>query len=471
MRDNPKSLFSLFSAVCASASIVCRDIRWGLRAIVSYKLLPALLVYFLVCNLCIASEIDTVFGAPRGIAIDKLGNMYVADYLGGHTRIAKIDSSRNVRTLVKTAPGATLLTTDAHGNVYLGNGGLIQKIDPSGSLTTLHKNRKNSSDDQMLRSIGGIAIDKDTNIYVADVGAVRKLTPSGRLITVVTAPSSEPHTYRGIAVDSNGNIFVADERNHIIQKIAPDGAITTVAGLAGQRGDVDGIGSESRFFEPIGIAIDSVDNVYVAEYGNGSVRRVSPSGIVTTLPGTAHALGLPVALALDQSGNIFVADVRTNSIHKISPKGVASISPGLYNGYAYASSLCQFNESQYFSCSVRGGNEISVCGSRIIDESRGYLQYRFGKQNAVKLVLPKSLEHPSKSFTQTQPDWMRQATLTIRNGKFSYTVYYAEGDGDLKNGVLITKSGKKVADIPCISGVYGRGLFFDDDVIARGVEK
>jgi len=443
-----------------------------MRAIALQKFLAVLLVCLFTCNFCIASEIDFAFHIPTGVAVDKSGNIYVADLLGSLDRIYKIDTSRKVGTLVDIAPSTTvLLATDARGNVYLTNGDLIQKIEPSGVLTTLHKNKKNTAD-EAFRSIGGIGIDKETNIYVTDVDTVRKITPSGQITTLVVAPRSQLHSYRGIAVDSEGNIFVADEYNHTIQKIAPGGAMTTLAGVAGQIGDADGTGSESRFYGPWGIAIDSTDNVYVADTGNGSIRRISPSGIVTTLPGTAQALGQPVGLALDQSGNIYVADLGTQFIHKISPKGAITVFAGQPDGYGHRSSLCRFNETTYFSCSVKGGKIVAVCGSRIIDESRGYLQYRFGKENAVELVLPRSLEHPSKFFTQTQTNWMRrrEATLTIRNGEFAYTVYYAEGEGDLENGVLLTKSGKKVADIHCTGALTGGSMFFDESVIKRDIE-
>lgn len=443
-----------------------------MRAFALHELLTVLFLCFLTCNACASeSEIDFPFHIPTGIAIDKSGNIYVADLLGSLDRIYRIDASRKVGTLADIAPStAVLLATDARGNLYLANGDLIQKIEPSGTPTTLHKNKKSSSADLAFRSIGGIAIDKETNIYVTDVDTVRKITPSGQVTTLVVAPGDRSHTYRGIAVDSKGNIFVADEYNHTIQRIVPSGAMTTFAGVEGQIGDADGTGPESRFYGPWGIAIDGADNIYVADSGNGSIRRISPTALVTTLPGTAQALGEPVDLALDQSGNIYVADLRTQFIHKIAREGAITVFAGHRDGYGHRPSLCRFNETTYFSCSVNGGKIIAVCGSRIIDESRGYLQYRFGKENAIELTLPNALGHPSKFFTQTQANGGRRqdGTLTIRNGKFSYTVYHSQGVGHLENGVLLTKSGKAIANIQCDDGfAYGKGLFFDETVIKR----
>src|SRR5205814_9459442 len=90
-----------------------------------------------------------------------------------------------------------------------------------------------------------------------------------------------------VAADSSGNIYVADQLNHTIRKITPAGAVTTLAGLAGSRGSVDGNGSVARFDHPNAVAVDSSGNVYVADTSNSTIRKITPAGDVSTLAGLA----------------------------------------------------------------------------------------------------------------------------------------------------------------------------------------
>src|SRR6516162_64795 len=128
-----------------------------------------------------------------------------------------------------------------------------------------------------------------------------------------------PH---GVATDSSGNVYVADAGNNTIRKITPAGVVTTLAGLAGSSGSADGTGSAARFFQPQGVATDSLGNVYVADTPNNTIRKITPAGVVTTLAGLAGSHGTndgtgsaarfynPWGVATDASGNVYVADYR-----------------------------------------------------------------------------------------------------------------------------------------------------------------
>ena len=131
---------------------------------------------------------------------------------------------------------------------------------------------------------------------------------------------------QGVATDSSGNVYVADTFNNTIRKITPAGAVTTLAGLGGTYGSTDGMGSAARFYRPFGVATDSSGNVYVADSGNDTIRKITPAGAVTTLAGLARSWGsadgtgsaarfnYPIAVATDSSGYVYVADTDNHTI-------------------------------------------------------------------------------------------------------------------------------------------------------------
>ncbi len=146
---------------------------------------------------------------------------------------------------------------------------------------------------------------------------------------------------RGVATDNAGNVYVADTDNSTIRKITPAGVVTTLAGTAGVFGSADGTGAAARFNSPTGIATDSAGNVYVADNGNSTIRKITPAGVVSTLAGdasmpagstdgTAAAARFkhPSGVATDSAGNVYVADDFNSTIRKITPAGVVSTLAG-----------------------------------------------------------------------------------------------------------------------------------------------
>jgi sugar lactone lactonase YvrE len=134
-------------------------------------------------------------------------------------------------------------------------------------------------------------------------------------------------------VDNEGNVYVGDSGNHTIRKISPTGIVTTFAGSAGLQGSVDGTGTIARFSQPYGVSVDPGGNIYVADYGNQTVRKITSSGAVTTLAGLSGSSGSadgsgnaarfdgPAQTATDSMGNIYVADSRNHTMRKITPAG------------------------------------------------------------------------------------------------------------------------------------------------------
>ena len=251
------------------------------------------------------------FNSAYGIAVDSSGNVYVADFYS--STIRKITAAGVVTTLAGTA----------------GSNG---STDATGSAARFYSPR-------------GVAVDSSGNVYVADNGnnTIRKITAAG---VVTTLAGSPPPTAAGstdatgsaarfylpydVAVDSSGNVYVADNGNITIRKITAAGVVTTLAGLAGSNGRTDATGSAARFYYPSGVDVDSSGNVYVADNGNFTIRKITAAGVVTTLAGTAGSNGstdatgsaarfyVPLGVALDSSGNVYVGDSGNFTIRKIT---------------------------------------------------------------------------------------------------------------------------------------------------------
>ena len=310
---------------------------------------------------------------PNGVAIDSVGNIYVADY-GNHT-IRKITPEGTVTTLAGTAgvqghadgTGSQAsfnfpkrVTADSTGNIYVADVGnyTIRKITPDGVVTTFagtsgvqgHTDGTGSA--ASFSSPVSAAVDSVGNLYVADAGShvIRKITSAGVVTTLGTAgvvghddgvgAAARFFFPSGVATDGADNVYVADAGNNIIRKISPTGMVTTLAGTVGVGGQVDGIGAEARFASPTGLAIDSAGNVYVVDETGPTIRKITPDGVVTTLAGTAgvqgHADGsgaqasftLPEGVAIDSTGNLYVADSANNTIRKITPTGIVTTLTG-----------------------------------------------------------------------------------------------------------------------------------------------
>jgi sugar lactone lactonase YvrE len=306
---------------------------------------------------------------PVGIAADSAGNLYVADASGNTIR--KITPDGLVSTLAGVAgsvgsqdgagtnarfsqPGG--LATDAAGNVYVADTGnaTIRRITPAGIVTTLAgsaANRDGVGNTAWFNSPSGVAVDAAGILYVADAmnATIRKITPDGTVSTLAGAAgvpgdadgvggAARFNFPTGIATD-NRQIYVADCYNHTIRRIALDGVVTTVAGSAGISGGNDGTGIYALFNQPAGVAVDPASDAggfYVADTGNGTIRRVMPGGAVTTLAGVAGIAGFgdgtggnalfnqPRGLVVDGNRNLWVVDTGNGAIRKVTPNGVVT---------------------------------------------------------------------------------------------------------------------------------------------------
>jgi sugar lactone lactonase YvrE len=349
-----------------------------------------------------ASEFDF----PYDVAVDTNGNVYVADLYNFTVR--KITPGDVVSTLAGspgegyadgTGPAAqfwypTDMALDGSGNLYVADNDncTIRMVTPSGAVTTLAGtpgnvgNADGTGAGAQFNYPYGVARDSAGNLYVSDQSGqtIRKITPGGVVTTLAGSPgmsgdangtgSAATFYYpSGIAVDGSGNVYVSEERNFDIRKITPAGVVTTLAGTSGSIGSADGTGPAAQFNLPAGIAIDGSGNLYVADYGNGTIRKVTPAGVVSTVAGKAGNQGsadgtgaaaqfdAPSGIAVDANGNLYVADEKNNTIRMITPAGVVTTLGGTPTvaGYSNGTGAAALFD-QPFDVVVDGSGNIYV---------------------------------------------------------------------------------------------------------------
>ena len=283
------------------------------------------------------------FNFPAGLAVDIVGNVYVADQY--NSTIRKITPGGVVRTLAGLAsnPGSTDATgsaarfcnpngvaVDNAGNLYVADSCnyTIRKITTVGMVSTLAGMAGSSGSEDgagntaRFSYLTGVAVDSTGNLYVTDGGndTIRKITPAGEVTTLAgdasigpsgggyadgTGTNAQFRSPRSVAVDGAGNIYVADASNYVIRKVTPEGVVTTLAGMPGISGSIDGTGSAARFGYLDAIAVDSAGNIYVADVDNANIRKVTPDGQVSTLTGLASVRDFGGGVAVDAAGNLY----------------------------------------------------------------------------------------------------------------------------------------------------------------------
>lgn len=333
--------------------------------------LVILLNSFLNSNSGLAQEVSTLAGSsqgysngtgtaaqfnnPYGVATDINGNVYVADHQ--NHKIRKITPNGVVTTLAGSTQGSNdglassaqfyfpnAIAINSLGEVFVAdtNNHKIRKISTTGIVTTFAGSTFGFADgtgtNAKFYAPLGIAIDSNNNLFVTDSYnyKVRKITPSGVVTTFAgstigytdaTGTAAQFDRPMGIAIDTNGNLYLADANNKKIRKITSSGVVSTLAGS--NSGYSDGLGSTAQFANPLGVATDLQGNVYVADMDNQAIRKITPDGMVSTFTGatgggyldgaiTAAKFRNPTGVATDVNGNLYVADELNHKIRKIS---------------------------------------------------------------------------------------------------------------------------------------------------------
>ncbi|MEI8280041.1 MAG: T9SS type A sorting domain-containing protein [Bacteroidota bacterium] len=362
--------------------------------------LKFLLIFLLSCNVAIAQNITTVAGTgvagfngnyipaisaelniPAGIVLDPAGNLYIAD--NANQRVRKVSPSGIIKTIAgNTIAGYTGdggidtvaqlntprgLAMDLAGNLYIAdaNNHCIRKINTSGIITTIAGNGipgfygdNGPAASCYLNFPSSIACDASGNIYVSDLNnqRIRKIASSGIITTIagtgvqgyngdnILAINAQLNNPTGIATDAAGDLYIADEYSHRVRKIDHiTNMITTIAGTGnwGFNGD-GGPATNALLSAPYGVCVDPMGNVYIAEYSNQRIRKVTPSGIISTVvgngvatyggdggPASSAQVNNPVAVITDANGNLYIDDQGNNRIRKmVAPPSVTlTVSP------------------------------------------------------------------------------------------------------------------------------------------------
>ncbi len=312
------------------------------------------------------------FGIIQGIVADAAGNLFVAD--AGQKTIRKITAAGDVSTLaggrkgtVRDGTGSDVTFGSMVGMAIDGAGNLLvwdltnwcfRKITPSGVVTTPTAFGNSGCNDGPLaaasfNTVSGLATDQSGNTFVADTGnnIIRKISFTGNVTTVAgSAPtaidsassSASFGKLMGVVVDPSGNLFVADRNNHVIRKIAPDGVVTTFAGQCGVSGALDGPTNRATLNCPEYLALGKSGNLYFTDAQGGTIRKITPAGLVSTVAGSSATSGqgyvdgqgsaakffILRGIAVDANEVIYAVDSLNECIRRITPTGLVSTFAG-----------------------------------------------------------------------------------------------------------------------------------------------
>ncbi len=311
---------------------------------------------------------NAILGNPSDVTVDKLGNLFIADE--GYEQIRKVSADGVITTVAgrgdtsfdgdggpATSAGLSApsgVAVDALGNLFIADGGnqRIRKVDTNGVITTVAGNGiPGYSGDggpavkASLFAPTAVALDALGDLFVVCAGrpAIRKIDTHGIITTVAgngnsgysgdggAATNAMLSTPGGLAVDASGNLYIADGINQRIRRVDASGVIKTVAGngVEGYSGD-GGFATNASLFFPAGIAVDASGMLYIADGNNQRVRRVDTNGVITTVAGngskgfsgdgevsTNASLDFPGGVAVDGAGDLLIADYDNQRIRKV----------------------------------------------------------------------------------------------------------------------------------------------------------
>ena len=315
------------------------------------------------------SAVGSQLNFPTGIAVDKSGNLYIADGLNNRVRkvsggvISTVAGNGTAGYTGDKGPATsaelnnpTGVALDSSGNLYIADSAnnVVRMVSSSGTITTFAGDNTAGYSGDMALATGaqlfnpvGVVADSAGNVYIADAGNnVIRQVYSGNIVTYA-AGFTQPDS---VAVDSAGNIYVADTQGRRIVKYTNAGVYTTIAGNGyGEFSGDNGPGPSAALYDPMGLTVDPSGNVYIADTFNGRIRKVTPSGIITTIagngtlyfsgdggPATQAALHFPHGVAVDSSGNVYITDTVNSVVRELQGSLPVVSANGVVNAASFA---------------------------------------------------------------------------------------------------------------------------------------
>lgn len=285
---------------------------------------------------------------PFGVAFDISANMYIADF--GFARVHKVNTSGIISQFAGNGSGSYCgdggpaiaacipkpfdVATDAAGNVYIADyyNNAIRKVNTAGIITTVAGNGTHGytgdggpATAAQLEYPNGVTCDAAGNIYITSSHSVRKVNTAGIITTIAGdsiagysgdgGPATAAKLFQpwGVTVDAVGNVYITDNNNNVIRKVNTAGIITTIAGnglgagtgTGGFSGD-GGLATAAELYTPIGgVALDGAGNMYISDFKNNRIRMVNAAGIISTIAGTGF--GAPTSGAFSGDGGLATA--------------------------------------------------------------------------------------------------------------------------------------------------------------------
>ena len=406
---------------------------------------------------------------PWGLVVTSSGNKYISDF--SNNRIRKVSSTGVISTLTGTGTGGYTgdggaavsakinsprgLAVDAAGNLYIAdqNNHVIRKVSASGIISTVagtgssgYTGDGGAAISARLSYPQAVAIDRSGNLLITDLNyVVRKVNSSGIISTIAGTAGTPGYTgdggpataatfnnIYGICTDTAGNIYLADNWNHAIRKINTAGIVSTYAGTGtpGYTGD-GGAAVAAQLNYPVGVVADSAGNVYIGDESNNVVRKITRTGIISTLAGTGASgytgdrgyailatLNAPTAVSCDGQGNVYVADHSNYVVRKID---LANRAPGFTSGAAVHIVMCESAPTLHIDSllAIRDSNlSQTETWSRLVAPHHGTATGSFSAVSTDSVITPSGFSYtPTVGYSGTD-----SFKIKVSDGSLSNTI-------------------------------------------------
>jgi sugar lactone lactonase YvrE len=386
----------------------------GMSMIPSIWLVNFILLYALNPNYAALMPANWA-GIPSQVSAAIWANGGQVPYADFASMLPTYEELLSVITDIPNQPGATAVDSD--GNVYVADTGnnLIGKVAPDGTFSVVAGGGATSplsatvATDALLNAPRGVAVDSAGNVYIADSGnnLVEKVAPDGTFSVVAGGGATSPlsatvatdallNAPRGVAVDSAGNVYIADSGNNLVEKVAPDGTFSVVAGGGATSPLESGLATQMQLSNPGGVAVDASGNLYIADTGNGLIEEVDAvtgnlyvlAGGGTMTPQESQAattwedhfgLGLsiqlnaPEGIAVDSSGIVYIAATGDNVVARLISGIFSVVAGGGTNapGVRGPGTSAALNGPQGVAVGSSGVVYIANTGSNVLQELGG----------------------------------------------------------------------------------------------------